>query len=36
MQVIITTTDLDNIDKKIINKAKLIKIKKGKIIEEVK
>lgn len=31
MQVIITTTDLKNISKKIINKAKLIKIKDGKV-----
>ena len=36
MQVIITTTDLDNIDKKIINKSKLVKINKGKIVEEVR
>ena len=36
MQVIITTTDLTHMDKKIINKAKLINIKQGKIIEEVK
>jgi len=36
MQVIITTTDLDNIDKKIIEKSKLIEIKKGKIIKEVR
>ena len=35
-QVIITTTDLDNIDEKLKEKAKLIKIKKGKIIEEVR
>lgn len=33
MQVIITTTDLENIDKKIINKAKLIHIKSGKVIQ---
>lgn len=33
MQVIITTTDLDNIDKDIIKKAKLIHIKGGKIIQ---
>ena len=36
MQVIITTTDLNNIDQKIIDKSKLIKIEKGKIIEEVR
>ena len=36
MQVIITTTDLDNIDQKIIEKSKLIKIDKGKIVEEVR
>ena len=36
MQVIITTTDLDNIDKQIIDKSKLIKIDKGKIVEEVR
>ncbi len=36
MQVIITTTDLENIDKKIIDKAKLINIQNGKIIKEVK
>ncbi len=35
MQVIITTTDLDNIDDNLKNKAKLIKIKHGKIVEEV-
>ena len=35
MQVIITTTDLDSIDKQILNKAKLIKIENGQIIEEV-
>lgn len=35
MQVIITTTDLDSIDKKILNKAKLIQIENGQIIEEV-
>lgn len=35
-QVIITTTDLENIDKDIINKSKLIKISGGKIIEEVR
>ena len=33
MQVIITTTDLDNIDKKIIKQAKLINIKNGKIVQ---
>ena len=36
MQVIITTTDLDSIDKKILKKSKLIHIKDGQIIEEVK
>ena len=36
MQVIITTTDLNNIDEKLKAKAKLININKGKIIEEVK
>ena len=36
MQVIITTTDLENIDKQIINKAKLIHIKQGKMQKEVK
>lgn len=36
MQVIITTTDLDNIDENIKKKAKLINIKHGKIVEEVK
>ncbi len=36
MQVIITTTDLDSIEKNILNKAKLIHIKNGKIKEEVK
>lgn len=36
MQVVITTTDLYNIDQKIIDKAKLIKIKQGKITEEVR
>lgn len=36
MQVIITTTDLDNIDKNIIKQAKLIEIKDGKIINEVR
>ena len=35
-QVIITTTDLENIDKNIINKSKLIKIHGGKVIEEVR
>lgn len=35
MQVIITTTDLDNIDEQIKNNAKLIKVKAGKIVEEV-
>ena len=35
-QVIITTTDLENIDKEIIKKSKLIKISGGKIVEEVK
>lgn len=35
MQVIITTTDLDNIDENIKKKAKLIKIEHGKIVEEV-
>ena len=35
-QVIITTTDLDNINKEIIDKSKLIKICCGKIIEEVR
>ncbi|MBR2588250.1 MAG: DNA replication/repair protein RecF [Bacilli bacterium] len=33
MQVIITTTDLENIDKKLIKKAKLIHIKSGKVIQ---
>lgn len=36
MQVIITTTDLNNIDKKITKKAKLINIKNGKIQKEVR
>jgi len=36
MQVIITTTDLDNIDSKIQEEAKLINIKHEKIVEEVK
>ena len=36
MQVIITTTDLDSIEKSILKKAKLIHIKNGKIKEEVK
>ncbi|MBQ9011842.1 MAG: DNA replication and repair protein RecF, partial [Bacilli bacterium] len=36
MQVIITTTDLDNIDNKIIKNAKLINIEQGKIQKEVK
>lgn len=35
MQVIITTTDLDSIEQTILNRAKLIKIENGKIIEEV-
>ncbi len=35
MQVVITTTDLDNIEENIKKKAKLIKIKNGKIVEEV-
>lgn len=34
MQVIITTTDLENIDKKLLKKAKLIQIKNGKVIKE--
>ena len=34
MQVIITTTDLESIDKKLLKKAKLIHIEKGKIIKE--
>ena len=34
MQVVITTTDLDNIDKKLLKNAKLIKIKDGKVIKE--
>lgn len=34
MQVIITTTDLESIDKKLIKKAKLIHIKNGKVIQE--
>ncbi|MBP3461670.1 MAG: DNA replication/repair protein RecF [Bacilli bacterium] len=33
-QVIITTTDLNNIDKKILNNAKIIKIKNGKILKK--
>ncbi len=36
MQVIITSTDLNNIDKKITAKAKLIEISKGQIIKEVR
>ena len=36
MQVIITTTDLDNIDSTIIEKAKLIHINQGKVQEEVR
>lgn len=36
MQVVITTTDLYNIDQKIIDKAKLIEISGGKIIKEVR
>ncbi len=35
MQVIITTTNLDSIDKKLLTKAKLIHIKNGKILKEV-
>ena len=35
IQTIITTTELDNLDKKIINGAKLIHISDGKVIEEV-
>ena len=35
MQVIITTTNLDSIDKKLLSKAKLIHIKNGKILKEV-
>ena len=34
MQVIITTTNLDDIDKKLLKKAKLIKIKEGQVIKE--
>lgn len=34
MQVIITTTDLDNVDENLLKNAKLIKIKDGKIIKE--
>ena len=34
MQVIITTTNLDDIDKKLLKRAKLIKIKEGKVIKE--
>ncbi len=34
MQVIITTTDIESIDKKLIKNAKLIHIEKGKIIQE--
>ena len=34
MQVIITTTDLDSIDKKLLKRAKLIHIEKGKIFQE--
>ena len=34
MQVIITTTDLESIDKKLLKTAKLIHIEKGKVIEE--
>ena len=33
MQIIITTTDLKNIDKRLLEKAKLIHIKSGQIIE---
>ncbi len=36
MQVVITTTDLNNLDEKLKENAKLINIKKGKIIGEVK
>lgn len=36
MQVIITTTDLYNIDQSIIDKAKLIKVENGQITEEVR
>jgi len=35
LQIIITTTDLDNIDKKIIEKARNYKIENGTYIEEV-
>lgn len=35
MQVIITTTNLDSIDKKLLSKAKLIHIENGKILKEV-
>ena len=34
IQTIITTTDLDSFDKKILNKAKLFEIKNGKILEK--
>lgn len=34
MQVIITTTDLDSIDEKLLSKAKLIHIKNGKIVKK--
>ena len=34
MQVIITTTDLDSIDKKLLSKAKLIHIENGQILEK--
>ncbi len=34
MQVIITTTDLDSIDKKLLKKAKLIHIKNGEVLQE--
>lgn len=34
MQVIITTTDLDSIDKKLLKKAKLIHIKDGEVLQE--
>ena len=33
IQTIITTTDLDNIDNKLIKKSKLFKIESGKIIK---
>ena len=36
MQVVITTTDLFNIDKNLINKSKLIEIKNGKVQKEVR